>query len=91
MRVELAFDNSLCLVEIERLELRITGFTDADYGNVLRYDSEITFCHEHRLSGSIVERSQSSGNTLKTDWNIQAGRPTLSRVPYLANEKGWGR
>jgi hypothetical protein len=50
MRVELGFDNSLCLVEIERLELRITGFTDADYGNVLRYDSEITFWHEHRLS-----------------------------------------
>jgi hypothetical protein len=54
MRVELGFDNSLCLVDIERLELRITGFTDADYGNVLRYDPEITFWHEHRLSGSIV-------------------------------------
>jgi hypothetical protein len=48
MRVELGFDNSLCLVDIERLELRITGFTDADYGNVLRYDPEITFWHEHR-------------------------------------------
>jgi len=47
MRVELGFDNSLCLVEIERLELRITGFTDADYGNVLRYDPEITFWHGH--------------------------------------------
>ncbi len=46
MRVELGFDNSLCLVDIERLELRITGFTDADYGNVLR--PEITFWHEHR-------------------------------------------
>ena len=30
MRVELGFDNSLCLVDIERLELGITGFTDAD-------------------------------------------------------------
>jgi hypothetical protein len=46
MRVELGFDNSLCLVDIERLELRITGFTDADYGNVLRYDPEIAFWHE---------------------------------------------
>ena len=54
MRVELGFDNSLCLVDIERLELGIAGFTDADYGNVLRRDPEITFWHEHRLSGSIV-------------------------------------
>ena len=54
MRVELGFDHSLCLVDIERLELRITGFTEADNGNVLRYDPEITFWHEHRLSGSIV-------------------------------------
>jgi hypothetical protein len=52
MRVELGFDNSLCLVDIERLELRVTGFTDADYRNVLRYDPEITFWHEHKLSGS---------------------------------------
>ena len=49
MRVELGFDNSLCLVDIERLELRITGFTEADYGNALRYDPEIAFWHEHRL------------------------------------------
>jgi hypothetical protein len=58
MRVELGFDNSLCLVDIERLELRITGFTDADYRNVLRHDSEIAFWREHRLSGSIVGASQ---------------------------------
>ena len=45
MWVELIFDNSLCLIDIEGLELRITGFTDADYGNVLRYDPEITFWH----------------------------------------------
>jgi hypothetical protein len=56
MRVELGFDNSLCLVDIERLELRITGFTEADCGNVSRYDPEVTFWHEHRLSGSIVGR-----------------------------------
>jgi hypothetical protein len=56
MRVELGFDNSLCLVDIERLELRTTGFTEADYGNVLRYDPEVTFWHEHRLSGSIASR-----------------------------------
>jgi hypothetical protein len=56
MRVELGFDNSLCLVDVERLELGITGFTDADYGNVLGYDPEITFWHEHRLSGSLVGR-----------------------------------
>lgn len=49
MRVELGFDNSLCLVDIERLELRITGFTEADCRNVLRYDPEITFWHEYRL------------------------------------------
>jgi hypothetical protein len=54
MRVELGFDNSLCLVDIERLELRITSFTDAGYRNILRHDSEIPFWHEHRLSGSIV-------------------------------------
>ena len=45
MRVELGFDNPPSLVDIERLELRITGFTDADYGNVLRYDPEITSWH----------------------------------------------
>ena len=54
MRVKLGFDKSLCLVDIKRLELRITGFTDADYGNVLRHDFEIAFWHEHRPSGSIV-------------------------------------
>ena len=47
MRVELGFDNSLCPVEIERFELRITSFTDADYRNVPRHDSEIAFWHEH--------------------------------------------
>jgi hypothetical protein len=56
MRVKRGFDNSPSLVDIERLELRITSFTDAAYGNVLRYDPEVTFWHEHRLSGSIVGR-----------------------------------
>jgi hypothetical protein len=32
MRVELGFDNSLSLVDIERLELRTTRFTDAIMG-----------------------------------------------------------
>ena len=59
MRVELGFDNSLCLVDIERLELRITGFTEADYGNALRYDPEIAFWHEHRFR--INRRSIPSG------------------------------
>jgi hypothetical protein len=45
MLLELGSDNSLCLIKIERLELHFAGFTDADYGNVLRYDLEITFCH----------------------------------------------
>jgi hypothetical protein len=43
--LELGSDNSLCLIKIERRELHFAGFTDADYGNVLRYDLEITFCH----------------------------------------------
>jgi hypothetical protein len=43
MRVELGSDNSLCLVDIERLEWRITGFTDADCGNVSGYDPESAF------------------------------------------------
>jgi hypothetical protein len=55
MRVELGFDNSLCLVDIERLELRITGFTEADYGNALRYDPEIAFWHEHRFPDQSSE------------------------------------
>jgi hypothetical protein len=32
MCLELAVDNWLCLGDIEGLELRATGFTDADYG-----------------------------------------------------------
>ena len=43
MLLELGSDNSLYLIKIERLELHFVGFTDADYGNVLRYDLEITF------------------------------------------------
>ena len=62
MRVELGFDNSLCLVDIERLELRITGFTEADYGNALRYDPEITFWHEHRFPDQSSEASQVVSN-----------------------------
>jgi hypothetical protein len=69
MRVELGFDNSLCPVDVERLELRITGFTEADCGNVLRYDPEITFWHEHRLCGSR-----------QTDRSIQAGSRESRRV-----------
>jgi hypothetical protein len=62
MRVELGFDNSLCLVDIERLELRITGFTEADYGNALRYDPEITFWHEQRFPDQSSEASQVVSN-----------------------------
>jgi hypothetical protein len=54
MRVELGSDNSLCLVDIERLEWRITGFTDADCGNVSGYDPESAFWHKPDFPESIV-------------------------------------
>ena len=62
MRVELCFDNSVSLVDIERLESRITGFTDADYGNVLRDDPEITFWHEHLLHCNNQNDAPSHGD-----------------------------
>jgi hypothetical protein len=100
MRVELGFDNSHCLVDIERLELRITGFTDADYGNVLGYDPESTFWHKPDFPKSIVGipigiiafTNQSGyefiGKYPHPDRNIQTGSPRPAESPTLRTKKG---
>jgi len=63
MRVELGFQGSLCLFEIERLKLRITRFTHADHRNILLYDPEITFWHVAPLSKMRVTRVHDRGES----------------------------